>query len=182
MFNPKAVTINLQPMGGIKDTTIFSFLATELGRIFKFPVRIKSTVPLDTRAYNQDRQQYFAPKILLALNQIKLTKDEIILGIVDVDLYIEGLNFIFGQANLVEGKAIISLTRLRQEYYGFKPNQKLFQRRVLTEAVHELGHIFGLSHCSNFKCVMFFSNSLKDTDIKGYKFCPICQKTLFPRD
>jgi len=36
-------------------------------------------------------------------------------------------------------------------------------QRVIKEAVHELGHAFGLTHCENSKCVMHFSNSLQDT-------------------
>ena len=31
------------------------------------------------------------------------------------------------------------------------------------EVVHELGHLFKLSHCDKRYCVMHFSNSLKDT-------------------
>ncbi|TLX91314.1 MAG: hypothetical protein E6K97_02920 [Thaumarchaeota archaeon] len=38
---------------------------------------------------------------------------------------------------------------------------------MVKECVHELGHIFGFVHCPNIECVMYFSNSLSDTDIKG---------------
>ncbi|CUS96705.1 matrixin family metalloprotease, partial [Candidatus Kryptobacter tengchongensis] len=65
--------------------------------------------------------------------------------------------------------------RLRQEFYGDKPNQKLFEKRVLTEAVHEIGHLLNLKHCSNPNCVMFFSNSILDTDRKGFLFCNGCR-------
>jgi hypothetical protein len=36
----------------------------------------------------------------------------------------------------------------------------------------------GLEHCSNPICVMHFSNSLHDTDLKGWQFCPACQARL----
>jgi archaemetzincin len=39
-----------------------------------------------------------------------------------------------------------------------------------SEAVHELGHAFGLTHCEKSRCVMHFSNSLQDTDFKHYIF------------
>ena len=100
------------------------------------------------------------------------------LGIVDVDLYAPGLNFVFGEADISSGVAIISLHRLRQERYGLPKDERLFQDRAIKEAVHELGHTFYLSHCKDVKCVMHFSNSLADTDIKGASFCHKCQQRL----
>jgi archaemetzincin len=54
----------------------------------------------------------------------------------------------------------------------------LFQKRALTEAVHELGHTCSLPHCENRRCVMFFSNTLQDTDRKHSTFCRQCQEKL----
>ena len=65
----------------------------------------------------------------------------------------------------------IYLPRLRQEFYGLKPDKSYFCQRLAKEAVHELGHAFGLKHCENIKCVMHFSNSLSDTDIKRSHLC-----------
>jgi len=96
-----------------------------------------------------------------------------VLGILDVDLYTEGLNFIFGQADLSGRLALISIIRLRQEFYGLKPDEEIFRKRVIKEAVHELGHTLGLRHCHDSYCVMHFSNSLRDTDIKSENFCRI---------
>jgi archaemetzincin len=44
--------------------------------------------------------------------------------------------------------AAIYIPRLRQELYVKKSNiNKLVEQRVIKEAVHELGHAFGLTHC-----------------------------------
>jgi archaemetzincin len=94
------------------------------------------------------------------------------LGIIDLDLYVPKLNFVFGEAS--PRAAIISLTRLRNEFYHLPKDETLFRKRVLTEAVHELGHTYGLEHCANPHCVMFSSNSLTDTDMKGPTFCQRC--------
>ena len=95
-----------------------------------------------------------------------------VLGLVDMDIFAHELNFVFGEADVAGGKALISLKRLRQEFYGLPKNENLFRERALKEAVHELGHTYGLRHCPNPACVMHFSNSLHDTDLKGWDFCP----------
>ena len=90
----------------------------------------------------------------------------------EVDTYVEGLNFIFGLA--LGKKALISLKRLKPDFYGSPDDDELFELRVLKEAMHELGHVFGLNHCSNRKCVMHFSNSIWDTDVKDWRYCGNC--------
>lgn len=87
------------------------------------------------------------------------------------------MNFVFGEAELNGKRAIISLYRLKPEFYGSKDDDLFFQR-VLKEAVHELGHVLGLVHCKNPKCVMHFSNSILDTDFKEWRYCDDCMKKL----
>jgi archaemetzincin len=81
------------------------------------------------------------------------------------------LNFVFGEAYKGRRIAAIYLPRLRQEFYGLESNELVFHERIVKEAIHELGHTFGLFHCNNKLCVMHFSNSLYDTDIKEKRFC-----------
>lgn len=99
------------------------------------------------------------------------------LGIVDVDLYTPGLNFVFGVVSALGGKlGVVSTARLREEFYGASPNESLFKERLEKEVIHELGHLFGFKHCPDPYCVMHFSNSLRDTDIKLAEFCEKCKK------
>ncbi|HDD35370.1 MAG TPA: archemetzincin, partial [Candidatus Desulfofervidus auxilii] len=121
--------------------------------------------------------QYLSAPFLKALMKEK-KEDELILGIVEVDLYTPGLNFIFGEAAILAGVAIIALARLHQSFYGLLENEELFKSRTLKEAVHELGHLFGLPHCSNPRCVMHFSNSILDTDKKSAFFCDNCKRKI----
>ena len=101
-----------------------------------------------------------------------------ILAICDFDAYSGHLNFVFGEASLDGSISAIYLPRLRQEFYGIEADDYLFHQRIVKEAVHELGHAFGLNHCENTRCVMHFSNSLPDTDIKESQFCNVCKRII----
>ena len=165
--------IILKPIGDIANG-ILEYLKEKLNKTFGCPIEIiPQPIDLDS-VYDPERRQYRAPALLAELESAGVLKNEKALGIVDVDLYAPGLNFVFGQASMSSGISIISLYRLREE-----PTDKAeFLNRTTKEAVHELGHTFGLEHCSNFKCVMHFSNSLQDTDIKEATFCSNCRPKL----
>ena len=129
---------------------------------------------LDTTFKNAyDDTQFAIQKSDNNINNIKL------LAICNFDAYSNGLNFVFGQAHVNGKVAAVYLPRLRQKSYGpEKKIDQLFFDRVIKEAVHELGHTFGLGHCQLHKCVMHFSNSISDTDAKERSFCQNCRSTI----
>lgn len=140
---------------------------------------LKDVLKVPEEAYDPIRGQYRSSMILSMIAAYRPpARGERVLGIIDVDLYAPGLNFIFGEAMSWRGPAVISLHRLRPEYYGMPRDDGLFLGRVLKEAIHELGHTLGLSHCSNLRCVMYFSNSILDTDRKGMQLCMLCHARI----
>ena len=114
-------------------------------------------------AYDFRRNQYYSSPILFQIRRRFSWISDKILGVTEADLYVPHLNFVFGEAECPGKAAIISLYRLRPEFYGYPPDKKLFIKRCIKEAVHEIGHTLGLGHCDNPKCVMHFSNSIWDT-------------------
>ncbi len=169
--------IYIIPVGDVEKDTLLR-LSWALREQFQAAFEIGEPLPILEDDYRAERGQYFATPILEELKQNIPQDAEKVLGVLDVDIFVPALNFIFGQADLGGRVALISLTRLREEFYRNEKNDKLFMERVLKEAVHELGHTFGLRHCQNAKCVMHFSNSLMDTDAKQADFCEECQREL----
>ena len=169
--------IILRPLAQI-DSHILETLEQSLQQTFNCPVEIKPQIGSIDYAHDPKRRQYLAPLLLSNLRSFKMEPGDRCLGIVDVDLYTPGLNFVFGQADTSSGVAIISLYHLRQERYGLPQDEALFLDRAIKEAVHELGHTYYLNHCPDAKCVMHFSNSLADTDIKQISFCQRCRAGL----
>jgi archaemetzincin len=146
------------------------------------PVNVTfASADLTSMVITEDRQQYPSGPFLDALDTLE---SGLKLGVVDGDLYSDSnpsLNFIFGEARVAKEAAVISTTRLFPEYYGFKPNQKLFLERIVKEALHELGHVAGLGHCQDTLCLMHFSNSIHDTDLKYARLCKKCDAEMKSR-
>jgi len=135
----------------------------------------EGVMSIPKKAYNQARRQYHSTRILAKMMaHVEKSDVDSVLGVTAFDLYVSGLNFVFGEAHCPGKVAIISLFRLNPEFYGQSADKQLFYERTVKEAVHEVGHTLGLVHCKNSSCVMFFSNSILDTDRKKPSFCGKC--------
>jgi archaemetzincin len=174
--------IILQPAAANLDNNTLYQLAKDISVEFKdVKVDVASSIQAHRKAqfqlaFNIDRNQWNSPKILDWLyDKLKPNKDRTILVILDVDAYSDGLNFVLGEAFPKRGLGVVYLPRIKEEFYGLKPNDSLLYQRMVKECVHELGHIFAFSHCPNIECVMHFSNSLSDTDVKRKSFCDNCR-------
>ena len=178
----------IQPIGDIKQN-ILKIIKSSLNRIFEdydfnFIIN-EDKMELISEEYNPLREQYNASLIIKRLKRKTEESEALrVLGIIDRDIYSNGLNFIFGIANLPhfqefekKNRALISITRLKPEFYGNFSHKSKFYERIIKEAIHELGHTFGLDHCKNF-CIMRFSNTISQTDEKPFEFCDDCSKKL----
>jgi archaemetzincin len=160
---------------GEYETDISASIAGVLAETFRHRVETGSAMVLPGDAFDPVRGQYHATAILGVLRNIRPGGFRRRLGVTGSDLFVPGLNFVFGEADAVSGAALISLARLREEFYGAPRDDGLFLARAAKEAVHEIGHTFGLGHCGSPACVMHFSNNLADTDQKGESLCPACK-------
>jgi archaemetzincin len=167
--------ITLVPIGEVEDAILKS-LAPPLTEILGQAVEVAGTLPLPRGDWSQSRRQHLASS-LLALVPTPARGNRA-LGIAGADLYAPGLNFVFGLADIEGRRALITLQRLRAEFYGSPPDDTLFLQRAVKEAVHGLGHTYRLGHCRNLRCIMFFSDTLHDTDVKSPGFCAACREKV----
>ena len=113
------------------DAHVMGVLADKLAeKGFACNLLPETAVPAD--ALDRLRGQYRAKRLLDATKRAAAGR---VLGVADVDLYAEGLNFVFGMAESPGWAAVISVTRLR-----LGADEAAFEERMLKEAVHELGH------------------------------------------
>ena len=169
--------IGILPIGQV-DTATTIRIKENLERIFPDTtcLVIEDKLPLREDVYDKKRKQYRSNTILSGVQgyTVKKTSLNRVLGVVDADIFVPELNFVFGEAACPGKAALISLWRLKPEFYGDAPNMELFFERAVKEAVHELGHTLGLRHCSRSSCVGHFSNSISETDMKQSLFCDKC--------
>ncbi len=158
---------------GDAPRAIIEELAPILRETFGAAIVAAPNLALPASSWNASRRQYLSTNLLDALASAKRPEWERLLGIADVDLYVPDLNFVFGEADSRRGVAVFSLARLRAG-----ADAALLSRRAATEAIHELGHTYGLSHCDKPTCVMWFSNTLSESDRKGTRFCPAHAREL----
>lgn len=163
----------LAPMGVIEES-VLETLEVCLWQVFGFEVRRMSPFPDPQYAYDDAAKQYNSALILKSLIR-NIPKDSIrMLGITQRDLFIPMLSFVFGHAQVNGPVAVISLDRLRQEFYQLPGNDAVFLHRVMKEAVHEVGHTFGLIHCPDQRCAMSLSNAIQQVDKKSDELCSDC--------
>ncbi|MFC1627629.1 archaemetzincin family Zn-dependent metalloprotease [Gemmatimonadota bacterium] len=125
-------------------------------------------------SFDATRGQYNSTTLLRMLLDDAPVETDYILGICGVDLFIPVLTYVFGEAQLSGSAAVISIHRLDQLVYGLSADEELLYQRLLKEAIHELGHCFGLVHCHDPACVMRASTYVEDIDMKPATFCQQC--------
>jgi archaemetzincin len=145
-----------------------------------YPQRV---LPLEDRidlapAFFPERNQYHATLLLASLLRTLPEPSATLLGITSVDLFVPVLTFVFGQAQLDGPGALLSTFRLRNEYYGLPRDEDGLLDRTIKEAVHELGHSFGLVHCPDQECVMSSSTYVEEVDMKADWYCQECQEKI----
>jgi archaemetzincin len=146
-------------------------------RVFRRPVRVWRSTRRPEGTLDPRRGQHFSTAILRWLMAHRPPQAAKVLALTDVDLFIPVLTFVYGEAQLDGPVAVVSTSRLG-DGNGPLMERSVFSARLIKEAVHELGHTFGLLHCPQPHCVMARSVSLAQVDAKSADLCRQCRMKL----
>jgi archaemetzincin len=188
--NPQRNVIYLLPVGAFPSTApAFGPLAGVVRAFFMLEVKTLPAVNVAdvtaTTRINEDtkKRQLLAPAVLGWLRK-RLPEDAF--GLVAVtmeDLYPEpSWNFVFGMASLEERVGVQSFARQDPAFFG-EPRPDGWQmhsvRRATWTLVHEISHMFGLTHCTYWRCVVAGANSQDEADRSPLHACPVCLRKLY---
>lgn len=171
--------IHVATVGEVDENAVAA-IEQGLSRTFALGLHRLDPFPEPDYALDHARNQYSSIAIMRELVKRRPPGVERLLAVTEKDLFIPMLSFIYGQAQLKGSVAMISLARLRQEFYSLPANRPLLLVRAVKEALHEVGHTFGLVHCLDPGCPMSLSTNIRQLDSKGNIFCPSC--TIFLRE
>ena len=172
--------LSLVPVGNVARSQL-ELLAEGLAPILRVACSIAAENLDIAFAYDGLRSQYHSTAILKRLRKMPSTESWRLLGVSEADLFIPILTFVFGEAQLGPANAtaaVVSLHRLRQEFYGLPSDPVVLADRLLKEALHEIGHTLGLRHCPDYRCVMSSSPAVEYIDLKAPQFCFTCATLL----
>jgi archaemetzincin len=151
-----------------EPVTLLERVAGAITEAFGQPARPWRVDERPREALDQRRGQHSSRAILAWLAARAPANGARLLAVTDVDLFIPVLTFVFGEAQLNGGVAVVSTARLHA------PGGRLAER-LGKESVHELAHTFGLVHCASHTCVMARSASVAAVDLKSARLCGDCR-------
>lgn len=122
-------------------------------------------------AFNKDRNQFHTTAIMRRLLTIRDPGALNIMGITDGDLFTPDTPFVFGEADRDSHVALVSLFRI-------KGDSEAARRRMFVEAVHQAGHLVGLSYCEDSRCIMSLATSLTEAERRQMQLCNNCRNEL----
>jgi predicted Zn-dependent protease len=155
-------------------------LVARISRRVSVPCRLSDSTLRSPLPLLPEREQLDADALLTHLEKGPTDPGTIIIGLTLLDIGVRIFTFVFGQARHNGFAALVSLARLKPEFYGLAPDSDLTLRRAVTEILHELGHIAGLTHCVDFDCLMHFAANVESIDLRGASYCDTCKAALPP--
>lgn len=163
-----ARVVEVVPLGDV-DARAVETVRAALTERFPVEVRAAAREPLPEEAYDEERWQYDAEEILIAVADVRHR-----LAIVDAGIFHESKHFLFGLALIDGPAAVFSTARLRS---GREGGDGVVGARIRKQAIKNVGRMLGLEECDR-RCVNRPTPTVEELDETPGTFCPDCRRTL----
>jgi archaemetzincin len=161
---------------GEASAGMIEHVRNRVAQAFQVSVRLHRGAERPADAFDARRKQSSSTRILKWVRDVGPRDAAKVLAITDADLFIPILTFVFGEAQLGGGAAVVSTARLAEP--AGMADERVVAERMAKESVHELGHTFGLLHCASRRCAMGRAASVRDVDAKAGGLCEDCRSRL----
>ena len=169
--------IGLIPFGDIPDI-VPKVIAAHISGYLDLQTILLEPMQNPSYALDSRRRQYDVGHILEHLESGSFGSVDKVMGILDVDLFVPVFTHVFGEARQKGRVALISIFRLRENPMDTIKDSTITLERAAKVALHEVCHLYNLTHCEDRRCLMYFSGSLSDLDQIPLGFCRYCSRYI----
>lgn len=176
-ISPEKGCIVVLPMGKVPESALDA-VSDHIPLYFNHHTRILPPLKTPRYAFDEQRNQYNAATIIKTLESLNFEDHAKVIALVNVDLFIPIFTHVMGEAQEGGRVALVSMYRLIKGGKGNRPSTSKILERLVKVALHELGHLFDVVHCTDAKCIMHFAGNIQDIDHIMLNFCTYCQRYL----
>ena len=169
--------IGIIPIGDIPEI-VPKVVAAHISGYLDLQAALLEPMQHPSFALDRQRLQYDVGPILHHLESKRFDSVEKVVGIMDLDLFVPVFTHVFGEARQGGRAAIVSVFRLRENSMCSVDISPMTLERTAKVALHELCHLYDLTHCDSRRCLMHFSGSLSDLDQNSLSFCRYCSQFI----